>query len=107
MRAGKEWRLRLLFFLPTAAVNSVVLIINLRLIHDVNPNASGDASDDAVASYPRYATFTQETRRARQENFRPRGGKTISSLLKDPLSSGPRNTRLHPLTILVLDVERS
>lgn len=49
--------------------------------------------------------FTQETRRARQENFRPRGGKTISSLLKEPLSSGPRNTRQHPLTILVLDVE--
>lgn len=92
-------RLRILFFLShlqPLLVNSVILIINLRLIHDVNPNASGGASDDAVSSFPRCTTFTQETRRARQENFRPREGKTISSLLKDPLSSGPSKHQAAP-----------
>lgn len=75
--------------------SSVILIINPRLIPDItrttHPAMHPTLSFSFSSSHSR-----KKLDAGRQENFRPREGKTISSLLKDPLSSGPRSTLAAP-----------
>lgn len=91
-----------------SCVNFIVLIINPISIPDAAVDASGDASDAAMPFFPpfHFTRLAQQTQRERQENLRLQGEKTISSQLKNPLSSGIPSHRQHPLTIHILDTEK-